>query len=79
VDLQNDFIDGSMALKNSPARDDGTAVIPIINQLIHDIPFDLIVYTQDWHPANHISFYNNHKLRKLSEKTKVYKILFPFS
>lgn len=53
VDLQNDFLDGgSLAVPN------GNEVIPIINEIQND--FDLIVATQDWHPANHKSFAANH-------------------
>ncbi len=72
VDVQNDFIDGSLALRNCPAGQDGYEVIPVINQLIIDVPFSLIVYTQDWHPPNHISFFENLQKRKLSEKNKVF-------
>ena len=72
IDVQNDFIDGTLALKRCQAGEDGNDIIPIINKLITDVPFSLIVYTQDWHPQNHISFYENLPLRKLSEKTKVF-------
>ncbi|CAF2384851.1 unnamed protein product [Rotaria sp. Silwood2] len=63
VDVQYDFIDGSLALKNCPSQHQGEHVIPIINKLLYDIPFDLVVYTQDWHPPDHISFYENLPLR----------------
>lgn len=69
--MQHDFIDGSLALINCSAREDGAEVISIINDLISTVQFDLIVYTMDWHPVDHISFYENLKLRKLSEKSKV--------
>ena len=32
VDVQNDFISGSMALKNGPAQQDGEKVVPVINR-----------------------------------------------
>lgn len=38
---------------------DGHEIIPVINR-IQD-KFDLVVTTQDWHPANHVSFASNHK------------------
>lgn len=57
VDVQNDFISGSLAVDN------GHDVIHVINQLIQ-LPFDLIVFTLDWHPENHISFYENLNSRK---------------
>ncbi|CAF1140894.1 unnamed protein product [Didymodactylos carnosus] len=67
VDVQNDFITGSLALKN------GEEVVPVINNLLKTIPFDVVVYTADWHPKNHISFYENIGLRKdeISSDSKV--------
>ncbi|CAF4525625.1 unnamed protein product, partial [Rotaria sp. Silwood2] len=64
VDIQNCFITGTLALSNSPAHQNGAEVIPIINHLIQTVPFDFIVYTQDWHPPNHISFFENLKARR---------------
>lgn len=49
VDLQNDFCPGGAL-----AVPDGDKIIPIINRLIDN--FAVIFATQDWHPANHISF-----------------------
>lgn len=71
VDVQNDFIDGSLNLQNCPAGQDGSEVIPVINSLIDTVPFDLIVYTKDWHPNNHISFIDNVKARPLTERCKI--------
>lgn len=53
VDLQNDFCAGG-----SLAVPEGEAVIPLANAL-QDY-FDLVVATQDWHPADHMSFASNH-------------------
>lgn len=54
IDIQNDFLPGgSLAVPN------GDEIIPIINKLQKQ--FDLIVITQDWHPANHKSFASSHK------------------
>ena len=71
VDVQNDFIDGKLALKNCPAKQDGGEVVPVINHLIDTIPFDVIVYTQDWHPKDHCSFIENVHLRKLNKFSPV--------
>ena len=76
VDVQKDFIDGTLALNKCPAREEANEVVPVINDLITHVPFDLIVYTQDWHPADHISFYENYRLRKLSEKSPVIIFIF---
>jgi nicotinamidase-related amidase len=69
--MQNDFISGSLALKNFPSEQNALEIIPIINGLIDEIPFDCIAYTLDWHPENHCSFINNVKSRKISNKSKV--------
>ena len=53
VDLQNDFLPGGAL----PVPE-GDAVIPVANHLI--TYFDLVVATQDWHPADHGSFAANH-------------------
>lgn len=64
VDVQNDFIDGSLALINGPAGQDGAHVVPVINKIIDRCAFDAVVYTQDWHPIDHIGFHENLHLRK---------------
>ena len=33
----------------------------IINRLRQECKFDLVALTQDWHPLNHVSFYENNK------------------
>lgn len=71
VDVQNDFLDGSLALRNCPAGQDGLGVIPAINSVLDHVNFDLVVYTRDWHPSNHISFLENVEKRKLHPNTKV--------
>lgn len=53
IDVQNDFIPGG-----SLAVPGGDEVIELINHLQKD--FELIIATQDWHPAGHSSFAANH-------------------
>src|SRR5271169_411690 len=60
VDIQNDFLAGGAL-----AVPDGDKVIPIANRLVEC--FDLILATQDWHPANHGSFATNHPNRHPGE------------
>ena len=50
VDLQNDFISGSLAVK------DAEQIVPVINKLIGSGKFDKVVLTQDYHPFQHHSF-----------------------
>lgn len=57
IDLQIDFCPGG-ALEVK----EGDQVIPIANKLMEQ--FDLVVATQDWHPANHGSFAANHPWRR---------------
>lgn len=73
VDVQNDFIDGSLGLINCPAKQDGAEVVPVINELIDTVPFDAVAYTLDWHPQDHCSFIDNVNMRKLSDKSPTKK------
>ena len=60
VDIQNDFVPGGAL-----AVADGDKVVPIVNRV--EEAFDLVVATQDWHPANHGSFASQHPGRKPGE------------
>lgn len=53
IDIQNDF----MPFGSLPVAD-GDAVVPVANALAQR--FELVVATQDWHPADHGSFASNH-------------------
>jgi len=57
VDLQNDFCSGG-----SLSVPRGHEVVPLINRLANH--FDHIVLTQDWHPADHLSFASSHPGKK---------------
>ncbi|KAI2473339.1 hypothetical protein F4781DRAFT_380041 [Annulohypoxylon bovei var. microspora] len=54
IDVQNDFINGSLANPRAPV------ILPKIYQLLdkHEWPF--IVASQDWHPLGHVSFSSSH-------------------
>lgn len=56
LDLQNDY--GAFGAVPIP---DAEAIIAIANELIDQFP--IVVATQDWHPASHISFAANHPWR----------------
>jgi len=62
VDLQYDFCPGGAL---AVARGDET--IPVANRVARH--FDLVVATQDWHPADHGSFAANH------EGTEPYQVI----
>jgi len=53
VDVQNDFCPGGAL-----AVPEGHAVVPAINALARR--FATVVLTQDWHPADHLSFASQH-------------------
>ena len=57
VDPQNDFCTGGALVVPN-----GEEVIPVINRLREAVQPALVVLTQDWHPANHVSFASNHRL-----------------
>lgn len=57
VDLQNDFMPGGAL---AVAR--GDEVVPVVNRLARE--FDHVVFTQDWHPPEHVSFAANHPGRQ---------------
>ncbi|CAF0835469.1 unnamed protein product [Adineta ricciae] len=71
VDVQNDFISGSLALHSCPANHQGEEVVPVINRVIRDVNFDVVAYTYDWHPLNHISFYENRHLRSAAPESPI--------
>lgn len=54
IDVQNDFCPAGALAVN-----EGEEVVPVINS-IQD-KFYRVIATQDWHPAEHISFASNHK------------------
>lgn len=57
VDVQNDFCNGgALAVPN------GDDVVPVVNRLLRIFPH--AVFTQDWHPAGHLSFASSHENRK---------------
>jgi len=49
VDIQNDFCPGGAL-----AVSEGDQIVPAANRLMSK--FRLVISTEDWHPANHISF-----------------------
>lgn len=60
IDIQNDFVPGGAL-----AVAEGDRIVPVVNQL--QAKFELIVATQDWHPANHGSFAANHAGKRVGE------------
>ncbi len=59
IDIQNGFCPGG----NLPVPE-GDLVVPVANRLIDSGRYDLIVASQDWHPAGHGSFASSHPGKK---------------
>lgn len=53
IDMQNDFCPGGAL-----AVAEGDTIVPGINALMEE--FRAVVLTQDWHPADHLSFASQH-------------------
>ena len=64
VDVQNDFCPGGAL-----AVPGGDGIIPAINRF--QAEFELVVATQDWHPANHGSFAANHPGRQPGDEIEL--------
>ena len=63
VDMQNDFITGSLAVTNA------ANLVSVINDLRKK--FTNVIFTQDWHPQNHVSFAASHPGHNLFEQIQV--------
>ena len=73
IDIQNDFLPGGRLAV--PAGDE---IIPLVNEL--QPQFDLVVATQDWHPAGHQSFASSHAGRSQFEQIDLHglpQVLWP--
>ena len=73
IDIQNDFLPGGRLAV--PAGDE---IIPLVNEL--QAHFDLVVATQDWHPAGHQSFASSHTGRAPFEQIDLHglpQVLWP--
>src|SRR3954470_17175888 len=73
VDIQNDFVPGgALAVR------EGDQVVPVANRLAPK--FNVVVATQDWHPADHGSFAANHvggKVGEVIELNGLPQVLWP--
>ena len=58
IDIQNDFLPGGALAVAA-----GDAIIPVCNAVQQH--FELVVATQDWHPAGHKSFASSHNGKAL--------------
>lgn len=73
TDIQYDFLPGGAL-----AVPEGDSIIPLVNEL--QTHFPLVVATQDWHPADHVSFASNHPGKNVFDSIDVHgmqQILWP--
>ena len=73
IDIQNDFLPGGRL-----AVPEGDAIIQLVNDL--QPQFELVVATQDWHPAGHQSFASSHTGRSQFEEIDLHglpQVLWP--
>ncbi|MEM0977774.1 MAG: bifunctional nicotinamidase/pyrazinamidase [Pseudomonadota bacterium] len=72
IDIQNDFCPGGAL-----AVTEGDQIIPRVNALMDQ--FEVVVATQDWHPADHQSFASNHGAEPFSMTDMPYgpQVLWP--
>jgi nicotinamidase-related amidase len=54
IDIQNDFITGSLGSPRAPA------ILPKVYQLLDNHEWTFIAASQDWHPEGHVSFASAH-------------------
>lgn len=64
IDVQNDFLPGGAL-----AVPHGEQVISVANRLMPS--YELVVATQDWHPADHLSFASQHEGKQVGDTTTV--------
>jgi len=64
IDVQNDFCPGGAL-----AVPEGDAIVPGISMLMAEFP--TVILTQDWHPADHLSFASQHRGRAPMELTQM--------
>lgn len=64
IDVQNDFCPGGAL-----AVPEGEAIVPGINALMGE--FAAVILTQDWHPADHLSFASQHPGKAPMEMTEM--------
>lgn len=67
IDIQPDFMPGG-----GLAVEGGDQIVAPVRALMESNRFDLCVATQDWHPADHISFASNHPNAQAMDSIDLY-------
>ena len=66
IDVQNDFIAGSLALKNGPAGQDGEEVVKPINEVSRELPACLKPECMRTIAIGFVSFFNDISILKFT-------------
>ncbi len=66
VDVQQDFCSGG-----SLAVEQADQIVPVINRLMAEGGYDLIIASKDWHPLHHVSFAAEHPGAKIFQKVRL--------
>ena len=64
IDLQNDFLPGGPLGVTG-----GDELVPLVNELLPH--YQLVIATQDWHPADHGSFAENHPDHQIGDEIEL--------
>ncbi|MBI83989.1 MAG: nicotinamidase/pyrazinamidase [Planctomycetaceae bacterium] len=64
IDIQNDFLPGGAL-----AVQQGDEILPVANALLSQ--YELVVATQDWHPADHQSFAGQHPGMEVGQQVQL--------
>ncbi|KAK9723247.1 EF-hand domain pair [Popillia japonica] len=71
IDVQNDFISGTLNISNCSAQQNGLEVLEPINRLLETVEFDAVFYSLDWHPSDHVSFIDNINQREIDPSSPI--------
>lgn len=67
IDIQPDFLPGGAL-----AVEDGDRILPLVARAMQSGLFGTLVATQDWHPANHVSFASRHEGKQPMQSIELY-------
>ena len=73
IDIQNDFLPGGALAVRA-----GHEVVSVANRLMSE--YQLVIATQDWHPADHRSFASQHQGKRIGEVIELHglpQVLWP--
>ena len=71
LNMQNDYIDGTLALRYTNAHHEGFELVPAINSIRRkNDNFNMVVLAKTWLPEHHCSFYESNVGREIPKRPK---------